>query len=74
MNWFKHLSIGNKLALISLLLSVAGICVAIFEFKVGNTQNQAPVVISIEQPKTETSGKNSPIINNVDGNVEMDFK
>ena len=74
MSWFNNLSVGNKIALITLLLSAFGIYVAVFEFKVGNMQDKVPITTSIDKSKNETSGKNSPIVNNVDGNVEINFK
>ena len=74
MSWFNNLSIRNKIALISLLLSALGIYVAVFEFKVGNKKNQAPIATSIEKPKSETLGKNSPIINNTKGDVVINYQ
>lgn len=74
MNWIFNLSVGNKIALISLILSALGIYVAVFEFKVGTEKDPQALTPIVEKTKNETSGKNSPIINDVDGNVEMNFK
>lgn len=71
MNWFYSLSVGNKIALLSLLVSILGVCIAVFEFKIYDSHKNLTVPLNTEKAKNATSGNNSPIIHDINGNVTV---
>lgn len=74
MNWLINLSVGNRIALASLVIAVLGVFVAVFDFKTESKPPSELLAPIIEKTKNETAGKNSPIINDVNGDVEINFK
>lgn len=60
----KSISLSNKIALVTLIVTIVGIFFSIL---------QSNKTINEEENINKTYGENSPIISNTDGNIDISY-
>lgn len=72
MNWYNSLSTSNKIALLSLFVGIIGIIIAFVNFFSASSLKDKQIG-AIEELFQSTTGENSPVIKDTNGNIEIKY-